>query len=462
MVIAALVFPFCFLVLYIIFRIIQPDVVYLPDVANIVTVFFTLWLSLLIRNGYAKAVCFFWSIWFLLGSISLYAQNQMAGGLNYKVSPAAANQYYLYCIAAAVIVILALDRTVGVSSPKAPVRLTRGSNPLVWLFLLGFPLLYAVSIYAATGDIPMFSGRNVAAAMYEVDYGPLHGFGIFVTVAAIAMWGKTGDRSSMAGRSLLRPAAFALVAFLLLVAAMDGRRALAIFALFGIILFASAQPARPAQRVQVVLIAVTALLGYVAAATLRTGSEASQAFTSMWYPLSTIGTEYRDYVYGFVRLPRAGVLGAGFDWFGSTMASMTPGAIMTAVGVDKSALQQTDSARILMDFWNVKLGIRIGLPGELWFGYGMWGIAIFAGFGVAVYGVASLAIRTNHFVYRAILLSVLGIWATSVQGQSTVTFGLLLPLVYLSLLVLVLDRVRGGRSRRRPALRRVVSDGVDA
>lgn len=446
--IAAIFFPFIFFLIYIFFRLFQPDVVYIPSTLNILTVFFTLWISFIIRNGYARGICFFWSIWFMLGSISLYAQNQVTGGLNYKVYPDEANQYYLYCVAAAVVVMLVMDRTLGLSAPRVPVPLVRGSNPIVWLFLLGFPLLYAVSIYAATGDIPMFSGRNVSATMYEVDYGPLHGFGVFVTVAAIAMWEKTGDRASVAGRSRLRPAAFGLVAFLLLIAAMDGRRAQAIFALFGIILFASAQPVRPVQRIQVVLIVVAALIGYVAAATVRTGSEASQAFTTIWDPLSTIGTEYRDYVYGFVRFARADVLGTGYNWIGSTLATLTPSILLNAIGVDKGVLQQSDSARILMNFWNVKLGIRIGLPGELWFAYGMWGIAVFAGFGAAVYGIANLAIRTNHFVYRAILLGVLGIWATSVQGQSTVTFGLLLPLVYLSILVLLIEVVLGRRRRR--------------
>ncbi|MCD2317280.1 hypothetical protein LQ954_14120 [Sphingomonas sp. IC-11] len=446
MLIAALIFPVLFLAAYIILSIAQPDVIYLPDTLNIVTVFLTLWASILIRNGYARGVCFFWSIWFMLGSVSLYAQNQVQGGLNYKIDPTSANQYYLYCVAAAVAMILVLEKVIGRRAPDAPVRLVRGSNQLVWLLVLAFPLFYAASIYLATGDIPIFSGRNVSAAMYEVDYGPLHGFGIFVTIAALMAWEKAGDRASIAGRSPLRLATLALVGFLLLVAAMDGRRALAIFALFGIILFASAEPARPVERIKVVLIAALALLGYVTAATVRTGSEASKAFASIWEPLSTIGTEYRDYVYGFVRLSRDDVLGAGYDWLGSTLAALTPSVFLNALSIDKAATIQTDSARILMNFWNVKLGILIGLPGELWFAYEWAGVAVFAFFGAAVYGVSALAVRTNHFVYRAILLSLLGVWATSVQGQSTVTFGLLLPLLYFSFFILLIEFVSNRRT----------------
>lgn len=444
---------FAFFVFFFVYRLIAPDVVYLPSTLNIFTLFAVLLLSLTIRNAYARAISFFWGAWFLLGSLSLFAQNQTFRGLNYNLDPAEGNQYYLCCIAAAVLAIRAAELTAGLRAPTRPVSLTRGSNVWVGLLLLIFPFLYAVSIVAATGDIPMFSGRDVSAQMYEEDYGPLHSFGVFVTVACILLWEKINDRASAVRRVPIRYFAMALLGLFLVIAAMDGRRALAVFALFGILLFSSAQQGKPGQRVQVVVMTALALLGYVVAATLRTGSDTSEAFAGIWEPLSTIGTEYRDFSYGFVRLSRSQVLAYGYDWLGSTVATLVPRGLLGIFGFDKAAIIQTDSARTLMDFWNVKLGIRIGLPGELWFAYGWWGVAWFAGFGLIVYGLAVLALRSSHFVYRGVMLALLGLFATSVLGQSTVTFGLVLPLIYLSIVVRLIEFTT--KQRQQPIAKRM-------
>ncbi len=430
---------FAFGVAFVVYRLIAPDVIYLPSSLNIFTLFVVLLLSLTIRNAYARAISLFWGAWFVLGSLSLYAQNQTFRGLNYNLDPAECNQFYLSCIGAAVLVIRAAELAMGRLAPARPALLTRGSNPWVWLLLMIFPFLYAISIVAATGDIPMFSGRDVSAQMYEEDYGPLHAFGVFVTVACIMLWEKINDRASAISRTPLRSLTVALMGLFVVVAAIDGRRALAVFALFGILLFSSAQQGRPRQRLQVLVIATLALLGYVVAATLRTGSDTSEAFTGIWEPLSTIGTEYRDFSYGFVRLSRSQVLAYGYDWLGSTVATLVPRGLLGVLGFDKAVMLQSDSARTLMDFWNVKLGIRIGLPGELWFAYEWWGVAWFAGFGMVTYGVSVLALRSTHFVYRGVMLALLGLFATSVLGQSTVTFGLVLPLIYLSIAVRLIE-----------------------
>ncbi len=447
---ASFIFPIVFLAGYLLYRLNAPDVVYLPGALNLLTLFVSLWLSLTIRNGYARGVCLFWAVWFVLGSISLFAQNQLHTGLNYKFPPEVPNQFYLSCVLAGTTAIKLLELMLAATAPAQPPVLERGSNPVVWGFLLIFPLLYAGSIIAATGTIPIFSGRNVSAEMYEVNYGPLYAFGIFVTVVCIMLWMKSGSAQSFASRPPVKYGAIALLAFMLVTAVIDGRRALAIFSLFGIILYSTAQAGQRGRWLQITLVAGLALVGYVTAAAVRAGGAAADAFDSIWEPLSTVGTEYRDFAYAFARLSPEQVRSAGYDWFGSTIATLTPTPILTAFGFDKAALVQTDSARTLMQFFNVELGIRIGLPGELWFAYGWSAVAVFALFGMVVYLTAWLAMRTNHFVYRAILLTLLALWAASVLGQSTVTFGLLLPLVYLSLLVRLIEFVVRPPRRARP------------
>jgi len=160
-----------------------------------------------------------------------------------------------------------------------------------------------------------------------------------------------------------------------------------------------------------------------------------------------VGTEYRDFVYGFENFSRDRVLSTGYDWLGSTLATLTPGFIANALGINKAELVVRDSARSLMPLWNVQLGIRIGLPGELWFAYGWYAVALFFVFGALIMGISNLAARSVHYVYKAIFVTMLGILALSVIGQSTVTFGLILPLGYLAIAVAITERVTQFRVR---------------
>jgi hypothetical protein len=189
-------------------------------------------------------------------------------------------------------------------------------------------------------------------------------------------------------------------------------------------------------------------LGYVVASALRTGHGTSSAFTSIWKPLATVGVEYRDFCYALVQVNRNQVLNSGYDWLGSTLATIVPGVFLKALGCDKNSMVIHDSARTLMPFWNVKLGIRIGLPGELWLAYEWWGVAVFAIYGLGMYVLCAAAIRSGDFINRAALLALLGLGATAVMGQSTVTFGLFLPVLYLMLVFVVINfftkKRRGG------------------
>jgi hypothetical protein len=207
---------------------------------------------------------------------------------------------------------------------------------------------------------------------------------------------------------------------------------MSIFALAAMMLYYIALPTSVTRWIAVALIGLGALLAYVSAATIRAGKDLASAFDDIYAPLATVGTEYRDFVYGFTTFTRTKMLSTGYDWAGSTLAALTPSFLAKPFGMDKNALIMHDSARSLMPLWNVELGIRIGMPGELWFAYGWVAVAMFVIFGAMVMCVANLAARSQHFVYKAILLTVLAVWTLSMQQQSTVTFGLLIPLLIAS------------------------------
>lgn len=416
-----------------------PEQQYLPHPENMALLMVCVLVILQIENRYCRYAMLFWCFWFGVGAVSLFAMNNLTRGLNYNVDASAANRFYLLCVLAGALGALLVQPLFAHQRP-GPTELRRGKNPLMWLFILLFPILYFLSIVLATGDVPLFSGRDVSSVMYEVDYGPLHGFGIFIPVACLMIW-MAADAARLQTMRQLPAKIFVmslLLAFLV-IGSTDGRRVLTLFAVMAIILF-YLEKAPSLRRIAGGLVfGLLAIVAYIAAAVVRSGRSFGSGFSSAYEPFAAVGVEYRDYVWSHTNLLPEVVRGAGYDWFGSTFASATPGFLLSLMSIDKAALTQSDSARTLMKFFNVELGIRIGLPGELWFAVGWAGIAMFALFGIAVAWLAHRAARSAHYVYKSIWLVGLSIATLSVLGQSTVTFGLILPLVYLAILTWLVE-----------------------
>ncbi len=426
---------------WVIYSTLAPDQVYLPHPENILLLLIVLLLVATLNNIFAKGIFSFWSIWLIIGTVSIFAQTNLTTGLNYAIDVRVANRFYLLCVLAAVTGAHLVEFFGRKRGKSEYIRPRSGNNPLFWSAIALFPFLYALTIIISTGGIPLFSGKNVSTAMYEVSYGPLHSFGIFTAVACMMFGMKLNDRSSFFSQIPINFAVLGLLVLFLIIASFDGRRAITLFAFMGLILYYLALPNRPFKWIWIGAASLTALIVYVSAAALRTGRSAASAFDNLFVPFAAIGTEYRDYVYGFANLRPAMVRGAGYDWFGSTLATLTPGFVAAPLGMDKAELIARDSARTLMIFWDVKLGIRIGLPGELWFAYEWLGILPFFIIGALIFLVADRAVKSDHFVFKSILLVILGISSLSVLGQSTVTFGLILPLVYLAAATFVVERM---------------------
>lgn len=195
------------------------------------------------------------------------------------------------------------------------------------------------------------------------------------------------------------------------------------------------------------------LAAYVMAAALRSGSDASSLFRNALVPFTLVGVEYRDFAYGYLHYSPQLVRGVGYDWTGSTLAASIPSFLLTPLGIDKGRAVLHDSARTMMHLRGGDLGIRIGLPGELWFAFGWAGILVFLFFGMLVYATAKWASRARNVACKAILLVQVAIFMLAVNGQSTVTFGLALPLIYLAIAIPVVERaLRGNAKGRRLAV----------
>lgn len=419
------------------------DAIYLPSLFNWIIFSVSVFLSLRIKLPILKYFFLFWNAWFVIGSISLVAQNNLSSGLNYNINPNLANTYFLLCVILAQIPALLwqgsiLDRRLLENSRGVLVN-----NGFVSLFFVVFPMLYAFSIFLATGDVPLLSGRNVSSEMYNIDYGPIHSFGILVSCSIIALWLRY-TTSLNKNRLQFIVVSFVIVTFCIF-AAFDGRRVLALFALAGVLLQFFSKNRTLWKIATASAIAALVLAGYVLASTIRTGQDSQAAFEDSNIAISTVGVEYRDFIYAFNNLSIDEVRSAGYDWPRSTAAAAMPSVVLALFDINKTQEVSKDSARTLMYFWNVNLGIRIGLPGEIWLFAGWWGLPLFSIFGSIIFFVVKMLYRSRILAIQAILYTQLAVFLLAINGQSTVTFGLTLPLLYFSVFVLITHYAVGRR-----------------
>lgn len=408
---------------------------YVPSALNGVILSVSVFMAFLHRLPVMKYFFMFWNGWLLIGSVSLYAQNNLSSGLNYNIDPSSANNYFILCIIFAQLPSLLFQNASRSYDKGDELVGSYSRNNLILLFFILFPIVYALSIFIAVGEFPLFSGRNISAEMYEIDYGPVHGFGILVSCSIIGIWLRysNSDNKTLV-RSLL---VYGFLMVCVVLAAADGRRVMALFSVAGILLSYFRKPRGFRMVAGALLTIALVLTAYILASTIRSGRDSQAAFEDGSVALSTIGVEYRDFVYAYKNISPAEMRAAGYDWPESTFASAMPSLVLSLFDVRKTDSIYRDSARTLMYFWNVNLGIRIGLPGELWFFSGWWSLAIFSVFGMAVYILVLAASRVRDLDYKAIIYTQLAVYLLAINGQSTVTFGLTLPLLYFATLVSV-------------------------
>lgn len=440
-------------VLWTLFELFLPEVRYIPSIGNVSLLILTIWAALQIKVSATRYIFLFWCLWFVLGSISLFAQNQLYRGKNYNLDPSSANFFYLTCVFSAILGAYLIEFF---SKQKRIERTETPKNQMsqvIWFPILAFPIFFVGSIIYTTGTIPILSGEDVSYSIYEQNYGWIYSLGVYVPVACSMIWMKYLDSDHWSSRDPYRYITLVVLVFFVISASADGKRIISILAIGSIALFYLLNRRGTANSLRVSLMASVALFLYVLVQNLRTGSGASSTLSNSSGFFATIGVEYRDFIYSFENFDSNVLFTAGYDWLGSTLAAATPSVFWTILGTDKSTYILHDSARTLMVLFKVKLGIRIGLPGELWFYIGWWTPLFFLFFGMLIHLLALRMLNSRHIVYKSIMIVQLVIFMLSVNGQSTFTFGLTLPLLYLATAVFAIESgySRGFQARRGPS-----------
>lgn len=410
--------------------------IYAPSSVNIALFCACVVLLRFVRVRLAFYVGSFWLVWFIIGSLSMIAAN-MLRQQHYYLDVSSPNNFYLISTAVFILGLITINVLTSADNFRGIAKKTKRNNPIIIVVLGIIPLLYLFSVYQGTGDLPLLSGRVLSEAMYEVGYGFFHRFNIILMISALMLF--YGILYSPSKSYLPNPLAMFLIGIVLIIAMIDGRRAVTLYSIFAMALMYLESIRYRRQYFTLLLLVFSGLATYIIVEEVRSLGTVAEVFDAWYGPFWAVGVEYRDYVLTFVNFRPEDLQLAGYDWLGSTTASVTPSPLATITGMDKDALVVRDSARTLMAMFGINLGIRIGIVGEVWFAYQFFGLIIIFLFGMFAGWCAQLGARAQSPLTKSILIGMLSIFALSVMGQSTVTFGTLPTLGYLYVLSLLLD-----------------------
>ena len=267
--------------------------------------------------------------------------------------------------------------------------------------------------------------------MYETNYSPLRSFSFACVLAALAIF----LHSPLKRKAFIQ---YVLIAIVIFCAVVDGRRVFGLFAMMAIALAAYGDDQSIKSRLRIGALAVVAVTFYIGLSLLRSANSFDQQWLVM---VAAVGVEFRDSIFLISTYSPEAIRAGGYDWSLSTFAALTNGAVLEVMGINKAEAISHDSARTLMRYMNVMLGIRVGIITEWWFAFGWWGVAPMAALGGALVALSHWASRTSSFLSRVVLVSLLAVMAMAIMGQSTVTFGLLPTTLYITLALMIVKAV---------------------
>ncbi len=321
--------------------------------------------------------------------------------------------------------------------------------PIIVAFALA-PIVYIASYLVFGGEIPIFSGRSLIDEMYSIQRTPLQAYGIVVALSAVAC-----ALSAQYSVGVWRRWMWAFVVIALFAGFLDGKRLFMLLGMFGVgtVLYMGNSSGR--KSITMIGLAVAAIILYGVIETVR----ASGGFSSISFGALTgsLGVEHRDAAYAYTYFKPAQVQSAGYNWPGSTFASLVNKSLLEVVGISKAELSQHDSARVFMRLLGVRFGIRIGIIAEFWFAFSYLGTAAMFVFGLGVSALSHLTARTSSLVSRATCLTILANMSLAVVSQSTVIFGLIPTILYLLAMFAAIDFL-GSHLVVTAKPRRLVSD----
>jgi hypothetical protein len=393
-----------------------------------------LWIFGNLRGPYTRILGYAWVLWGLIGSINVVASYLFYGDF-YLVDAGQAQLIYVSFTTAFLLGMAIYERTRAPAEPAPPP--TGQLDRWMTIFLLGFPFVWFASVYHTVGYIPVLLKVDISEDVYEIDYGPLYGLALLIAVSMLTALDLSRSARTRRAAWLLR----GLVVFFGACSMVDSKRVtLMVFMMALFVYLIRVRGTRVMKTASTLLVVVATIGLYIGGQIIRKGAD-SEFFTNTAVQFSTVGVEYRDFVYSVNNFEPGRI--PNYDFALSAIGAMINTKVLDAAGIDKQKLVEMGSAYAWKNLLGSDFGIRTGIVSELWFAYGWLGmLAVFAFGWISAWVSARLASARTKFglVFMSVVYALL---ALSIVGQAMATTGALTLLFYAWVGAGVLLRLEG-------------------
>jgi len=395
----------------------------LPSVWHYLLAAALLLIALSLRNALKGVIATLWVTWFLVGSLNALASATVLRSYYSNLDLHSAATIYL---SAASLFILGL---VFAPESKGAVNLIRQDIGFVSrAVLLGFPLLWFLSLYFSLGYVPLLSGADITEEIYALKYGPLYPYSVILCLSALHVLDRAIESQ---GAARIWFSAYYLT--ILLVSLADGKRAIMLLSFFSSLplLFHKIGPKSAFHLGAGGSVAAIAI--YAGAFVLRGGGEFDRYTVDIASAFLLVGVEYRDFAYSVVHFNPGEI--AGYSFLTSALGSMMNSSLLSLLGIDKTEVVSGGSAYVWSGLFASPYGIRTGIVSELWFAYGEFAWPLFVLMGIAVGWVIQRSRRAKWESSRLFYFFLYGSACLSIFGQATAIFGSITVALYFLIFV---------------------------
>jgi hypothetical protein len=387
-----------------------------------------------IQNPFTRVVGFAWIAWALVGSVNVIGSYLFYGDF-YLVDATPPALIYLLFTTVFFLGILAHERSRARAFEIAAPAPTDVMNPWMTVVMLAFPFLWFASVYKTLGYIPVLLKTDITQDMYEIDYGPLYGYALFLVISMLVAVDRLRSVENKRSKWFFA----VLVAFFGACSMIDSKRVIVMLFMGALVAYLLRTRGTKTLRAGAIALVAAATVGiYIGGQIVRNGVD-SEFFSNGAVQISTVGVEYRDFAYSVNNFEPGKI--PNYEWGTSAIASMGNSTLLDSMGVDKNKLVEKGSAYAWRDLLGIDLGIRTGIVCEVYFAYGYLGLLVIFAFGWLTSWV-SAKVATARTKYGLIFVSVVyALLLLSIVGQTMATTGSLTVLFYGWVMYLFLRRV---------------------
>ena len=418
--------PYAFILLFnLLIESIYPNntLVLVPNIILVLSVF-SYFLITKLKNIYNQIISNAWLIFFFLGVLNINSVKTRTDMWDLKLlNP---SLLYYFCLLIFIISLFFFEKLKTKNIKFINDDKSLFNTPFSYLIIV-YPVLLLLTIYINLGFFPILSGASFVNEMYEYNYGFLYKYK-FITLYSSCLIVLIYARN----KRVLFTTIYVL--FLMFVLSVDGKRfmlLLSITSIIPILLAINNTNKDGVNKTPIIVAFVSVGVLYLLLNIFRTGGDVLESL-SLIVENIPFGVEYKDYVHCFNTYSPTNLKGYNFEQ--SAMGSFLNSSILEVFNENKVELYQKGSQHALMNLYNEKFGIRVGIIAEIYFAYGLFVLPIMSLIAFFVNRISNNLVKPKSY-FSLIQNSILfGLFFLLINGQATVFFGSLTMIIYIYIL----------------------------